>query len=103
MSFEIRHCHYHRLLNDPDPPSTLAAFTVYQDGKLVAVVREAFSEPLINEPIANKSYRVDCRAATPELRSAIAEYLPVNPSAYFEDAGWVWSDNGTYEEMPWKR
>jgi hypothetical protein len=61
------------------------------------------SEPLINEPIANKSYRVDCREATPELRAAIAEYLHLNPCAYFEDAGWVWNDNGTYEETPWNR
>jgi hypothetical protein len=97
--YEIRHCHYHRLDSAKVPEPAL--FKVYRAGAFVAVVREPFSEPLANEPVPNRNYRVDCREAPDDLRAFVADRFPGRTFAYFADPGWKWRDNGTYEEMPW--
>jgi hypothetical protein len=109
MTYEIKHCHYHRL--DPATHPRPALFEVYENGALVAVVREpiqaelkAAFESLFGKAYADstENYRVDCCQAGQPLRAVIAGYFPGRQFEWHEDPGWVWRDNGTYEEMPWQ-
>ena len=95
--FEIKHYHYHRLMG---PKGTVHALSkVFQRDALAAVVRPPFGEPLRNEPVPLRNYRVDCREAARELRETLRSHFPDRKFAYFEDPGWTWHDNGTYQEV----
>ena len=96
--YEIKHYHYHRLLSAKGPVHALSK--VFQRDSLAAVVRPPFGEPLANEPVPLKNYRVDCREADSELRETLRSHFPDRTFAYFADPGWTWRDNGTYQEMP---
>ncbi|HEY5241829.1 MAG TPA: hypothetical protein VIJ22_10200, partial [Polyangiaceae bacterium] len=95
---------YHRL--PPEVTDTLAIFKVYEDGKLVAVIREPMDaglkemfEGLLDRPIKDSTarYRVDCLSARQELKDFISKYLPTRTFEYHADPAWTWNDNGTYE------
>lgn len=100
MTYEIKHYHYHRLMNDPEIPDTIAIFKVFKRGALdvEAVVREV-RDRAANDPPGD--LRVDCRSVDDGLRQALTEYFPGRELGYCPDPAWSWSDNGTYEEMPW--
>jgi hypothetical protein len=98
MPLTIKHYYYPRL--DPSAHPEPALFKVFEGDELVAVVREPQSFPLINEPVPDKNYRVDCREVTSELRTFLAGYFLTRTFAFFDDPGWMWNDNGTYEERP---
>jgi hypothetical protein len=50
--------------------------------------------------VPDKNYRVDCREILPGLRASLENYFPGRTFAIFDDPGWKWNDNGTYEERP---
>jgi len=109
MTYKIKHCHYRRL--DPATHPQPALFKVYENGELVAVVREPFPvelkaamEKLFGTTSADstENYRVDCRETSDALRAVVAAYFFIRPLEWHVDPGWVWHDNGTYEEMPWE-
>jgi hypothetical protein len=108
MGFKIKSCHYHRL--PPEVTNTLAIFKVYEDGKLVAVIKEPMDETvkaafegLLGRPIKDSAarYRIDCFSASEELKAVVSKLLPTRTFEYHADPAWAWHDNGTYEEMPW--
>ena len=65
VPFVIKHYHYHRL--DPAEHPRPALYKVFEGDELVAVVREPQGFALINEPVPDKNYWVDCREVLPGL------------------------------------
>jgi hypothetical protein len=102
MPFRTEHHQYNMQIAEPGKyPDVVAPFKVFEGDRLMAVVRQCDHDIIDIPEERGFDFRVDCHAASKELRAYVDAYFPNFKVVYLEHGTWTWKDNGTYEKMPW--